>query len=182
MSNIVYYVLCGVLTLGVLVGIAMMSRVKSAANGNMLSAVCTGAAIVLTLIKYDLLTNWALYICMAIGLVVGLAGAMRVKMIDMPQTVALLNGFGGAASALVAMISMLDGYSMGTFGLVTAGIALSVGIITLVGSLVAAAKLHKLISQKPVVWPGHQAITVLSILAAVGYAPPTMTATMMRKV
>ena len=79
----------------------------------------------------------------------------------------MLNGFGGAASALVAIVSILDGYQLDTFSLSTAGLALAIGMITLTGSLVAAGKLHKLLPQKPVVWPGHQAITLISILLVI---------------
>lgn len=163
MSNLAYYIVCAVLVAGVLGGIAMMSRVKTAVAGNALSAACTAAAIFVTLYKYHLLTQAGLWICLALGLAVGLVGAYRVKMIQMPQTVALLNGFGGAASALVAAVSLMEGLN-GIFSLVTAGLALAVGMITLTGSLIAAGKLQKLISQRPVVWKGHSAIVGLSIV------------------
>lgn len=163
MSNLAYYIVCGVLVAGVLGGIAMMSRVKTAVAGNALSAVCTAAAIFVTLYKYHLLTQAGLWICLALGLAVGLVGAYRVKMIQMPQTVALLNGFGGAASALVAAVSLMEGLR-GIFSLVTAGLALAVGMITLTGSLIAAGKLQKLISQRPVVWKGHSVVVGSSIV------------------
>ena len=163
MSNLAYYIICGALVAGVLGGIAMMSRVKTAVAGNALSAVCTAAAIFVTLYKYHLLTQAGLWICLALGLAVGLVGAYRVKMIQMPQTVALLNGFGGAASALVAAVSLVEGLN-GIFSLVTAGLALAVGMITLTGSLIAAGKLQKLISQRPVVWKGHSVIVGSSIV------------------
>lgn len=163
MSNLAYYIVCGVLVAGVLGGIAMMSRVKTAVAGNALSAVCTAAAIFVTLYKYHLLTQAGLWICLALGLAVGLVGAYRVKMIQMPQTVALLNGFGGAASALVAAVSLMEGLRE-IFSLVTAGLALAVGMITLTGSLIAAGKLQKLISQRPVVWKGHSVVVGSSIV------------------
>lgn len=162
MSNLAYYIVCGVLVCGVLSGIAMMSRVKAAAAGNAVSAACIAAAIFVTLYKYHLLTQAGLWICLALGLAVGLVCACRVRMIQMPQAVALLNGFGGAASALVAAVSLLGGLK-GIFSLVTAGLALAVGMITLTGSLIAAGKLQKLISQRPVVWKGHSAIVGIAI-------------------
>ena len=163
MSNLAYYIVCAVLVAGVLGGIAMMSRVKTAVAGNALSAACTAAAIFATLYKYHLLTQAGLWVCLALGLAVGLVGAYRVKMIQMPQAVALLNGFGGAASALVAAVSLMEGLN-GIFSLVTAGLALAVGMITLTGSLIAAGKLQKLISQRPVIWKRHSAIVGLSIV------------------
>lgn len=125
MSNLAYYIVCAVLVAGVLGGIAMMSRVKTAVAGNALSAACTAAAIFVTLYKYHLLTQAGLWVCLALGLAVGIVGAYRVKMIQMPQAVALLNGFGGAASALVAAVSLMEGLT-GIFSLVTAGLALAV--------------------------------------------------------
>lgn len=161
----VYYILCGVLTVGILLGISMMSKVKNAAAGNLLSACCMGAAVLLTLWHYQILADWLLWACMALGLVLGLIWAARIKMIQMPQIVALFNGFGGAASALVAIISLLDGWELSTFGKLTGALALAIGMITLTGSLVAAGKLSKLLPQKPVVWKGHQAITTVTLLA-----------------
>jgi NAD(P) transhydrogenase subunit beta len=166
MSNTVYYVICILLAGGVLAGISMMSRVATAARGNRLSAVCTAIAIIVTLYKNALLSDIGLWAAMAVGLVIGLIAAAKVKMIEMPQAVALLNGFGGAASALVAMVSLLEKQIDGTFALLTAGLALVIGVITLLGSLIAAGKLHRLINQRPVVWPAHSAITALSLIAS----------------
>ena len=166
MSELVYYIICSILTAGVLGGIAMMSKVQSSVKGNALSALCVFAAIILTLYKYNLLSEYMLWICMIIGLAVGLIGAYRIKMIQMPETVALLNGFGGAASALVAAISIFNEQEPGLFYLFAAGLALSIGTVTLTGSLIAGGKLHKLLPQKPVIWKKHQAATTIGILLA----------------
>lgn len=162
MSNLTYFAICGILIAGVLAGIAMMSRVRSAVYGNVLSAVCTAAAIVITLYKYGLLSDYLLWISMAAAAATGLIGAGRVKMIEMPETVALLNGFGGGASAIVAAITVLEGHETDLFPVLAAALALSIGVITLVGSLVAGAKLHKMLPQKPVIWKRHQAAAVIS--------------------
>ena len=164
MTDLVYYIICGVLTVGVLVGIALMSKVKLAPTGNRLSAVCMAAAIGVTLYKNEILADWMLWAAMAAGLVAGLIWAKRIKMIEMPEVVALFNGFGGAASALVAFISVVGHQSTGKFALATGGLALAIGVITFVGSAVAAGKLHKIISQRPVVFKGHSTITTLSLL------------------
>jgi NAD(P) transhydrogenase subunit beta len=164
MTPVVYYVLCGVLTLGVLVGIALMSKVRTAVTGNLLSALCMAAAIVLTLIHAGIFSKpsdlWLCLIVTAIGLVVGLLWAARIKMIEMPEIVALFNGFGGAASALVALATLifLPRESMNLFALITGAIALAVGMITLTGSLIAGGKLHKIINGRPVIWKGHKLI------------------------
>lgn len=165
MSDTLYYIVCGVLTAGVLLGIYMMSRVPSAVMGNSLSAACTAAAIAITLYKYELLSDTALWIFLSVGFLIGIIGAYRVKMIEMPQAVALLNGFGGAASALVAVISITD--DIGAFAITTAALALSVGTVTFTGSVVAAGKLHRLLPQKSIVLKGHRVITTALLIISV---------------
>jgi len=163
MSEFVYYGILVALIFGVMVGIALMSKVEQAAKGNLLTALCTVAAILLALYRYDALTVISVWITLGIGTVVGLVGAHRVKMIQMPQTVAILNGFGGCASAFVAIVALSVG-GISVFEIVTAGLALCIGMLTLTGSLIAAGKLHNVLKQKPTVWPGHQMLTVLSVV------------------
>ncbi len=165
MSNLVYYLLCALLTIGVLVGISLLSKVKTARLGNTISGCSMTLAILVTMLHYRLISLTALWICLTIGLVLGLIGAAKVKMIQMPQAVALLNGFGGAASALVAVVFLLDAAQTDAFSVTTAGLALVVGWITFSGSAVAAGKLHKLIDQHPVIWKGHKAILTATLLA-----------------
>lgn len=167
MSDMLYFILCGVLALGVLVGLSLLSKVKTAVAGNMISILCTAGAIVITMFKYDLIQATGLWICMALGLFIGVYWSFKLQMIQMPQVVALLNGFGGAAAALVAIVALLDVAVLSTFALVTGALALVVGSLTLTGSLVAAGKLHKVLSQKPIIWKGHQAITTISLILTI---------------
>lgn len=167
MSDLTYYVICGVLTVFVLIGIALMSKVKTSILGNGLSAVCMAAAIIITLYKYNIFPDLLLWIFMIFGLAAGVIGAYKVKMIDMPQAVALLNGFGGAASTIIGVLTLLDTSEIYAFSLITAGLAIAVGMITFTGSLIAGAKLHKLIPQKPVVLPGHQGLTWITLLLTI---------------
>lgn len=167
MSNIVYYILCVFLTLCVLAGLSLMSRVKTAVHGNMISILSTAGAIIVTMYKYELLTAAGLWICMIAGLVCGLVWSYRIKMIQMPQVVALLNGFGGIAAALIAVVALLDITVLRPFNLVTGAIALFIGMVTFTGSLVAAGKLHKVLPQKPVIWPRHQAITTTALILSI---------------
>jgi NAD(P) transhydrogenase subunit beta len=164
MSNTTFYIISAILTFGILIGIALMSKVKTSIMGNSLSAVCTFVAILVILYKCDIVSDVLIWICMVVGLVIGLVGAYKVKMIEMPQVVALLNGFGGAASAIIAIITLIDATESDVFLLITAGLALAVGMVTFTGSLIAGAKLHKLITQKPVVLNGHQALIGISLL------------------
>ncbi|HBN83056.1 MAG TPA: hypothetical protein DDZ89_04370, partial [Clostridiales bacterium] len=181
MSDILFYLLCGLLSVLVLVGISMMSKVEKAVKGNFLSTIAMAGAILLTLVYYDIISVTSLWIFMAIGLILGVIWGFKIKMIEMPQVVALLNGFGGIASALAATVIMIEPEQQNQdqlmFILVTASLALVVGVVTFTGSMIAAGKLQKVISQKPVIWKNHQWITgislVLSILSIVMVAIDT---------
>ena len=168
MTDKVYYIICGVLSIGVLLGINMMSKVKSAVKGNRLSALCMLAAVCVTLYKYQIFSAGMMWAGLAIGAAIGIYLTIKVEMITMPQTVALLNGLGGAASAVAALLTLAAvNTQTGIFAIVTGGIALAVGALTFSGSLIAAGKLHKLLPQKPTVLPAHQALTTVSFLGMI---------------
>ena len=162
MSETLYYIICVLLSVAVLTGISFMSKVKTAVAGNLISAVSVLLGIIITLIYKDIFSAWTVYIFMLIGVLFGSALALRVKMIQMPQLVALLNGVGGLASALVGILSLLGIGNLineyPVFVSVTSVLAIVVGLVTLFGSLVAAGKLHKLLPQKSVVWKNHSTI------------------------
>ena len=166
-SNPVYYVICGILSILVLAGIAMMSKVKSAARGNALSAAAMGLGVIVTLLKLQVVTFPWLIAGILIGGIIGVILYTRVKMIQMPQMVALLNGIGGGASALVGALTLFQLKDNVHFTLVTAFLAIIIGMLTLVGSLVAAGKLHRVLPQKSVVWPFHNVATSLTLVVAV---------------
>lgn len=164
----IYYALCAVLAIGVLVGIYLMSKVKLSVVGNKLSAICMALAIILVLIYNQIFPSWVLYIGIAVGSIFGVILSIRAKMIEMPEIVALLNGLGGGASAIVGAFSLMGiGAGLDPFSLTTSGIALAIGMITLLGSLVAAGKLHRVLPQKPIVLKGHQLLTGLSLLGTI---------------
>lgn len=162
MSETLYYIICIILSVAVLSGISLMSKVKTAVAGNLLSAVSVLLGIVITLLYKELFSGWTIYIFMLLGILIGSTFASRVKMIEMPQLVALLNGVGGLASALVGVLSLIGiGVVINEYPIfvnVTSVLAIVVGLITLSGSLVAAGKLHKILPQKPVVWKKHSTI------------------------
>lgn len=168
-SNVIpewaFYVISGFLALLVLLGIYFMSKVEKAIHGNRLSAIALTLGIVITLIYYDILPVWLLYVTIFIGTIIGFIIAKRVKMTEMPELVGLLNGLGGASSAIVAGMAMAGiGSNTDPFSKVTSILALIVGTVTFFGSMVAAGKLHKVITQKPIVLPNHQLITGIYLL------------------
>ena len=168
LSNTLYYILCAFLAIMVLVGIHHMSKVETAKRGNQLSALAIFIGIVITLLQKNILPVWLIYPGMVAGLIIGLIIAKRVKMIEMPQLVAMLNGIGGAASAIVASFVLATSQNTpDTFSKSTASLAIVIGIITLAGSFIAAGKLHKVLPQRPVILPAHQLMSVLLILILV---------------
>ena len=176
MIDSVYYILCIVLAGLVLLGISMMSKVKTALWGNLLSCACMAAAIVLTIVRYDFSGKWLwLFVGLVPAAIAGAILAKKVKMIEMPQTVAMLNGFGGAASALVAAVTLTDGKAIGAFEAVTAGIALIIGMVTLLGSILAAGKLAKWFNQRPVILKGHTGLVLICGILAVLCVLPLVT-------
>jgi len=180
--SIIFYVISGIVVLGTLVGIAMLSKVKTAALGNKIGALSIFIAIMLTLWYNNILTVVPLIVVMVLSLVFSIWWSSRVKMIAMPQMVALLNGIGGAASAIVGAVLLWEKYagryaflsaarSEGSMVVVTFGrtiftdttsaIAIAIGMITFFGSLVAVGKLSGKLGQKPTILPLHQLIAAI---------------------
>ena len=182
-GDIIYLVLSAVLICFVLFGIFLMSKVKKSRLGNGLSALAMLAGIILVLIHsgvFDfshsvgqiILGISIIFAGLVTGSMVGIVLSDRVKMIEMPQLVALLNGLGGAASAVVGITSLALSGKAGLFGsdaftLTTSALAIAVGMITLSGSLIAAGKLHRILPQKPIILKGHQALTVTLLITTV---------------
>ena len=159
-------IISAILAVLVLAGISMMSKVRTAVAGNLLSAFAMLCGIVGTLFFAGVVSVWTIYVSILIGALIGCLLAARVQMIQMPQTVALFNGLGGGASALVGLLSV---HGDSAFVRFTALLAVAVGMVTLVGSLIAAGKLHRVLPQKPVVWKGHALCTLLFLVLTLAF-------------
>jgi NAD(P) transhydrogenase subunit beta len=104
----------------------------------------------------------------ALGSIVGIVAATKVQLTAMPQLVALFNGFGGAASTLVAGAVLIESHGQGghQFTVATAASGL-IGTITFTGSLIAFAKLQELMTGNAISFPGQKFLNVLLALAAI---------------
>ena len=131
-------------------GLKMLGHPRTAPRGNQLGAMGMLMAVVTVLLETDLVTRPVLIIAgIALGAAIGSLLAIRVEMTGMPELVALFNGFGGAASALVALAEIYSAIESDTIpkGLelhvawTAIGLSALVGWMTLTGSLVAFAKL-----------------------------------------
>ncbi len=158
----IFYVFAAVLFI---LGLKKLSHPKTARSGNTIAAAGMLIAIVATLIAYDQIDYQLIAVGMIIGTIIGATFAIKVEMTQMPQMVAIFNGFGGGASALVAAAEFLKTGDITTFTLSTIMISVFVGTLTFTGSFVAFGKLQGFISGKPVVFPGQQIINGLLALA-----------------
>ena len=161
--------------IGTVWGIKMMSSPTTAVRGNLLGAASMAGAIIVTLVSEGIVGVGVLWVAMAIGAALGYVMAVRVAMIQMPQMVALLNGFGGGSSAIVSLMTLVaafwtagavsaDAVAFGAFEKVTAVLGLIVGGITFSGSLMAAGKLAGKINQRPIIFEGQSTINNLALV------------------
>ncbi len=150
------YLLCAV---GFILALKGLSGPRTARTGNLIGA---GAAVVACALPFTYLDNMSnvplVLVAIAIGTVAGVYGARTVQMTQMPQMVALFNGVGGGAAALVAVLELNEilplGDSIGWFILVATAFTIVVGSISFAGSVVTFAKLQELMTSRPVVFPG----------------------------
>ncbi len=152
---------------GTVWGIRLMSSPATAVRGNLIGAVSMTGAIIVTLVAEDIVSVQILWLGMAVGGALGYILAARVAMIEMPQMVALLNGFGGGSSAIVSLLTLLGPGAIGPFEKVTAILGLLVGAITLSGSLIAAGKLAGKINQRPVIFENQTFVNAVAIIISV---------------
>ena len=155
------YVLASVLFI---LGIKKLSHPKTARDGNFVAASGMLIAIVATLVFYSNIDFQLILIGMAIGAIIGATFAIKVEMTQMPQMVAIFNGFGGGASALIASAEFLSSGNINTFTLSTIMVSIFVGTLTLTGSFIAFGKLQGFISGQPIVFPGQQALNAILAL------------------
>jgi NAD(P) transhydrogenase subunit beta len=150
------------------VALKFLSSPKHARRGNWIGGVGMLVAIATTL-ALDGISNWALIVVGGLaGTVVGVVGARTVRMTAMPQMVAIFNGVGGGAAALVALAEWH--HASGPVWDETASIVLSalIGSISFAGSVVAFAKLQELVSGRPITFPGQNVFNILVLVAAAG--------------
>ena len=136
-----------------------LSHPKTARSGNFIAAAGMLVAIAATLVSSNVLDFRLIAIGLIIGSTVGALFATRVQMTEMPQMVAIFNGFGGGASALVASSEFFTS-SSSPFLIVC--ISVLIGTLTFSGSFIAFGKLQGFISGKPIVFKGQQFLNALA--------------------
>ncbi len=148
-----------------------LSSPKYARRGNLIGAFGAVLAVVVTLIAEDYQHMPAILIAIGLGTAFGVPAARRVQMTAMPQLVALFNGVGGGAAALVALIEVVaGGESIEVGALAASAFTILIGSVSFSGSVVTFLKLQGLMTSRPVVFPGIQVLLPLAALASVALA------------
>ena len=147
-----------------IVGLKQLGSPATARNGNRLSALAMLVAVVATIVGNDIASwEWILG-GVIVGSGIGAISARRVQMTSMPQLVAVFNGFGGAASAVVAaaeLIRLIDANEdIAENVSITIMASVIVGGVTLTGSFIAYGKLQGLVPTRPLLLPIRNVINV----------------------
>jgi H+-translocating NAD(P) transhydrogenase subunit beta len=155
-------------------GLHMLRGPRTAVRGNQVAAVGMAIAVFATLIDQRI-DDWALIaVGLAIGTAVGIPAARSVKMTAMPQMVALFNGVGGGAVALISLVEYKESLEAGgnpeLEALIPILFAAIIGSISFWGSNIAFGKLQELISGRPVKLPGGSAVNIVLAAIAVAFA------------
>jgi len=163
------YLLCGVCFILALKG---LSGPKTARNGNLIGAAAAVVGCALPFFYIDQIKHVPLILAaIVVGTIGGVIGAQKVQMTQMPQMVALFNGVGGGAAALVALLELHEAIELGadsaSFALAATAFTIAVGAISFAGSIVTFAKLQELMTSRPVVFPGLPILFGGSLIAAV---------------
>ncbi|HXC79696.1 MAG TPA: NAD(P)(+) transhydrogenase (Re/Si-specific) subunit beta [Candidatus Acidoferrum sp.] len=155
-----------------ILGLRQLSSPKGARNGNFTAAAGMVIALLATLPLLHFTTAGVtiILIGVVIGAVVGVVGARRVKMTAIPQMVALFNGVGGGAAALVAVAELLQFGTHPAFTVAFPSVfSIVIGSVSFAGSMVAFAKLQELMTGTPITYPGQQLVNGVLAAAIVGF-------------
>ena len=164
-----------------ILGIRLLTHPTTARRGNMVAAVGMAIAVAATLLNEDVGDYGLIALGIALGTIVGIPAARQVKMTAMPQMVALFNGVGGGAVALISWAEYRHGLYFGDNPaleeLIPILFAAIVGSVSFWGSNIAFGKLQGILPGKPIQAPGQQflnlGLLVFAIAAAVVIAAGT---------
>jgi NAD(P) transhydrogenase subunit beta len=153
-----------------ILGLKMLARPRTAVRGNTLGALGMLTAVVVTLTDEAIVSFTIIVAGIVVGAAVGVVLATRVQMTAMPELVALFNGFGGAASALVASASFTEAVDLGIDDgqlNVAAVLTAVIGAATFTGSLIAFGKLQEALRFSGV--PANRVFLMIAVLSAVAF-------------
>ena len=157
-----------------ILGLRYMGSPATARMGNAMGASGMAVAILVTLINEEILRYELILAGVLVGGIIGVVFARQVKMTAMPQMVAVFNGFGGGASALIAISEYFRlwdaGEDIGLETSITIMLGVLIGTITLSGSAIAMGKLQEVITGRAVRLPLQNVLSALLFLAILALA------------
>jgi NAD(P) transhydrogenase subunit beta len=152
----------------------LMNHPRTARRGNVLGAIGMGIAVIATLLIEEVGDYGLIALGIAVGTAVGVPAARSVKMTAMPQMVALFNGVGGGAVALISFVEYREALAAGgnpaLDALIPALFAAIIGSVSFWGSNIAFGKLQEIIPGRPIQLPGQQFINIGLLAVCVGCA------------
>ena len=151
-----------------IIGLKRLSSPLTARSGNQIAAGGMLLAVVVTLLDDDIVDFEWIVAGLIVGALIGAGLARRVQMTAMPQLVAVFNGFGGAASALVAAAEFVDNTGLPTDTEISIVFSAAIGSVTFTGSMIAFAKLQGVISGSPATYPGQTVVDAALAVALIG--------------
>lgn len=141
-----------------------LSSPKSARRGNLLGALGALIGVVTVFLSHELENiGWILGV-IAVGAVLSVPASRMVQMTQMPQLVALFNGVGGGAAAVVALLELQHADTLGF--LIAVAFTVFVGSVSFSGSVITFLKLQELMTTRPVTFPGQQFVMGAVVLVA----------------
>ncbi|MDQ2866386.1 MAG: NAD(P)(+) transhydrogenase (Re/Si-specific) subunit beta [Candidatus Eremiobacteraeota bacterium] len=157
-----------------ILGLHFLNAPPTARLGNRLAAVGMLIALVGVLVQTLGIGWWAIAVGIVIGGIIGIVAALRVRMTAMPQMVALYNGAGGGAAALISTVEFYVLLQSGSgFGpVVSTSLVLSaiIGSVSFAGSIVAFLKLQEVMTGRPITYAGQQIVNALIALVIIASA------------
>jgi H+-translocating NAD(P) transhydrogenase subunit beta len=155
-----------------IVALKGLSSPKTARRGNLIGAAGAVLACVIVFLVADLQHLLPILAAIAAGTAIGVLGAYRVQMTQMPQLVALFNGVGGGAAAIVALIELtkFSADAAAVFDLIATAFTILVGSVSFAGSVVTFLKLQELMTTRPVVFAGYPILYGVGLLVALGFS------------
>jgi H+-translocating NAD(P) transhydrogenase subunit beta len=153
-----------------IVSLKALSSPRTARLGNIVGAAGAVLACVVTFIAFELDHLVPMLVVIAVGSVVGAVGSRRVQMTHMPQLVALFNGVGGGAAALVALLELSSVSASDEVAAFATAFTILVGAISFAGSVVTFAKLQELMTTRPVVFFGLPILFAAGLIGGIAAA------------
>ncbi|HEX6983376.1 MAG TPA: NAD(P)(+) transhydrogenase (Re/Si-specific) subunit beta [Balneolaceae bacterium] len=153
-----------------IVGIKRLGSPATARSGNQLAALGMLLGVIVTLFDQQIVSFEYIVAGVIVGSAIGVIAAKKVEMTAMPEMVAIFNGFGGGASALVAWGEFIrvEPALFATQDLITIGLSILIGAVTFTGSFIAFGKLQGFISGNPITFPAQNIFNALLTAATLG--------------